>query len=84
MPRKKKARDFFDLTPEERDLEVARFDRPIDIDKEFRPLTTKERALFERMIGRKPGQTVAGAKITKKQAANGSRRRPNSTKASGK
>jgi hypothetical protein len=44
----KPSRSFFDLTPEERDRDVARFDHPIDIEKETRPLTVKERALFER------------------------------------
>jgi hypothetical protein len=46
--KKKPTRSFFDLTPEERDREVARFDHPIDIEKETRPLTLRERALFER------------------------------------
>jgi hypothetical protein len=52
--RKKKRKSFFDLTPDERDREVARFDREIDIEKETRPLTAKERALFEKMRAGKP------------------------------
>ena len=51
---KKKARNFFDLTLEERDRDVARFDNPINMDKEFRALTPKERALHERMFRDKP------------------------------
>ncbi len=47
--RKKKRKSFFDLTPAERGREVAKFDREIDIEKETRPLTAKQRALFEKM-----------------------------------
>jgi len=56
--RKRKTRSFFDLTPEERDREVARFDKPIDIRKDTRPLTKKERALFERMQADQPGVSI--------------------------
>ncbi len=56
--RKQSARSFFDLTPAERDREVARFDEPIDLEKETRPLTAKERALFERMVADKPDVSV--------------------------
>lgn len=52
-------RSFFDLTPEERDRDVARFDKPIDIDRDTRPLTVKERALFDRMMGNKPKTGLA-------------------------
>jgi hypothetical protein len=51
-------RSFFDLTPEERERDVARFDRPIDIDRETRPLSAKERALFERMFAADSTATV--------------------------
>jgi hypothetical protein len=57
--RKKSHKSFFDLTPEERDREVARFDREIDIGKETRPLTAKERALFEKMRASKPRSIYA-------------------------
>ena len=53
-PRSKKKRSFFDLTPEERDREVAQFDEPIDIERDTRPMSVKERALFERMMADKP------------------------------
>ena len=56
--KKKASRSFFDLTPEERDREVARFDRAIDVDKETRPLTAKQRALFERAVADKPDVSV--------------------------
>ena len=52
-------RSFFDLTPEERDRDVARFDKPIDIERDTRPLTVKERALFDRMMGNKPKTRLA-------------------------
>lgn len=55
--RNKKNKSFFDLTPEQRDREVARFDAEIDVEKETRPLTAKERILFEKMRGRK-GRSV--------------------------
>jgi hypothetical protein len=55
--RKKKEKDFFELTPEERDREVARFDHPID-EKEIRPLTPRERARFERALAMRPRMTV--------------------------
>jgi hypothetical protein len=45
---KKPARSFLSLSPAERDREVAQFDRPIDIARETRPLTAKERAMFEK------------------------------------
>lgn len=57
MKRNKKEKDFFDLTPEERDREVARFDHPID-EKECRPLTPRERARFERALASQPQVTV--------------------------
>lgn len=59
-PRKttKKAKSFFDLTPEEREREVARFDRPLDMDKETRPLTAKERALFEKAVADGPHVSI--------------------------
>ncbi|HUB25776.1 MAG TPA: hypothetical protein VL992_10140 [Tepidisphaeraceae bacterium] len=47
-PARKTARSFLSLTPAERDREVARFDRPIDIGRDTRPLTPKERARFEK------------------------------------
>jgi hypothetical protein len=44
--RKKAHRPFLSLTPAEREREAARFDRPIDVERECRPLTSKERAMF--------------------------------------
>ena len=49
---RRKKKSFLDLSPAERDREVARFDREVDVDKETRPMTLKERVLFERMRGR--------------------------------
>jgi hypothetical protein len=57
MKRNKKEKDFFDLTPEERDREVARFDHPID-EKECRPMTPLERARFDRALAARPHVTV--------------------------
>jgi hypothetical protein len=53
---KKRRTSFFDLTPEQRDREVARFDREIDL-SETRPLTKQERLRFER--GRKAKLSVS-------------------------
>lgn len=50
--KKRSTRSFFDLTPAERDREVARFDEPIDLDKETRPLTPKERLTWQRATGK--------------------------------
>ena len=44
--RKNRQKSFFDLTPQERDRYVERFDREIDIEKDTKPLTAKQRALF--------------------------------------
>ena len=49
--KKKSRKSFFDLTPSERDREVARFDQEIDLDKEARPLTGKQRAIHDRLRG---------------------------------
>jgi hypothetical protein len=46
--KKKNVRSFLSLSPAERDREVSRFDGPIDIEKETRPLSAKERARFEK------------------------------------
>jgi hypothetical protein len=53
MKAKKKPsrKSFFDLTAAEREREVARFDREIDLDKEARPLTGKQRAIHDRLRG---------------------------------
>jgi len=53
MKTKKKSprRSFLSLSPAERDREVARFDHPIDLERDTRPLTRKERALFEKASG---------------------------------
>jgi hypothetical protein len=53
MKTKKKnpLRAFLSLSPAERDREVARFDHPIDLEREARPLTRKERAIFEKARG---------------------------------
>jgi len=40
------------LSPAERDREVARFDRPIDIEQDTRPLSPKAQALFDRSLAR--------------------------------
>jgi hypothetical protein len=45
-------KSFFDLTPQERDREVARFDREIDLEKETKPLTAKQRAVHDRLRGK--------------------------------
>lgn len=56
---------FFDLTPAERDREVARFDKPIDMEKETRPLSAKERLLWERAMGKsKPSPPRGGRRRT--------------------
>ncbi len=52
-------RSFFDLTPAERDREVARFDKPIDMERETRPLSAKERLLWERATGKSKPATRA-------------------------
>jgi len=49
--KKKSRKSFLDLTPQERNREVARFDREIDLDKEARPLTAKQRAIHDRLRG---------------------------------
>jgi hypothetical protein len=49
-----KRRSFFDLSPEEREREVAQYDSPIDIERQTRPLSAKERAQFKRMQEDKP------------------------------
>ena len=51
-------KSFFGLTPAERENEVARFDHPIDLEKETRPLSPKERARFERAIADNPGISI--------------------------
>lgn len=56
--KKQKTRSFLQLTPAEREREVARFDRPINIEKETRPLSAKERALFERLCDDKPRVSI--------------------------
>jgi hypothetical protein len=50
-PTKHNPRRFLDLSPEEREREVSRFDKPTSIAADTRPLTQAERALFERMRG---------------------------------
>ncbi len=52
--KRRSAKRFFDLTPEERDQDVARFDKPIDLEKDTRPLTAKERARFEKAMAKPP------------------------------
>src|ERR1041385_3514200 len=54
---KKRRKSFFDLTPEQRDREVARFDREIDL-SETRPLTKKERLRFERARKARPSVSI--------------------------
>jgi len=49
--RKHSRKSFFDLTPQERDREVARFDREIDLDKQTKPLSAKQRAIHDRLRG---------------------------------
>ena len=49
--KKQSRKSFFDLTPQERDREVARFDREIDLDRETRPLSAKQRAVHDRLRG---------------------------------
>jgi hypothetical protein len=49
--KKQSRKSFFDLTPAERDREVARFDQEIDIEKETRPLTARQRAIHDRLRG---------------------------------
>jgi hypothetical protein len=53
-----KKRSFFDLTYEEREREVARFDKPIDIERETRPLTARERARWNRIMAAKTYESV--------------------------
>ncbi len=48
----KKKKSFFDMTPAERDRDVARFDKPLP-DSAFKPLSPKQRSLFDRMRGPK-------------------------------
>lgn len=50
--RKRRQKSFFNLTPEERDREVARFDREIDL-SDTRPLTKREKALHEKASRKK-------------------------------
>lgn len=52
--RAKKVPSFFELSPEEREREVAKFDEPIDIERDTRPLTRAERAEFDRWVADKP------------------------------
>jgi hypothetical protein len=60
-PKKKTpSRSFLNLSPAERDREVARFDRPIDIERDTRPLTAKQKALFELAMGRRPRSSADG------------------------
>lgn len=56
--KKQKTKSFLELTPAEREREVARFDQPIDIEKETRPLSAKERALFELVRNDKPEVSI--------------------------
>lgn len=63
--KKKPARSFLSLTPAERDREVARFDRPIDIERDTRPLTPKERAIFEK-ARRTPSASVYSFKLDRR------------------
>ena len=44
--RKKSHRPFLSLSPAEREQEVARFDHPLDVDRDCRPLTSRERTGF--------------------------------------
>jgi hypothetical protein len=55
--KKQNRKSFLTLTPAERDKDISRFDQEIDIEKETRPLTAKERLFFE--LVRRQG---AGAK----------------------
>lgn len=57
-PKRRKAASFFDLTPDERERELVRFDQPIDIEKDTRPMTKRERAIFDRMNADKPDLTL--------------------------
>ena len=46
------------MTPAERERDVARFDKPIDLDTETRPLTARERARWERAMKQKPHVSI--------------------------
>jgi hypothetical protein len=50
MKPNKRRKSSFEMTPAERDADVAKYDKPIPL-SQTRPLTKKERALFEKMRG---------------------------------
>jgi hypothetical protein len=58
MDSRKRGKSFFELTDEEKEREVARYDREFVAD-EFRPLTPAERAEWQR-AKRKRGRPVQG------------------------
>ena len=55
--KKRTRKSFFDLTPEERDREVAEFDRELDLSK-ARPLTKKQQLLHAKADAKGKGKHV--------------------------
>ncbi len=49
----KRQKTFLQMTPAEREADVAKFDKPLP-ESSFKPLTAKQRALFARMKAGKP------------------------------
>jgi hypothetical protein len=49
---KHRSKSFFQMTVSERDREVERYDHEIDIERDTKPLTAKQKLLHEKAAGR--------------------------------
>jgi len=56
--KKSASKKFLSLSPAERDREVAKFDREIDLERDTKPLSPSQKAKFERWQRKTPQREV--------------------------